>query len=42
VALSRDGGRIDAITSSTISSSAVVEAVSETAMEKIKQLKENE
>jgi len=42
VALSRDGGRIDAITSSTISSSAVVEAVSETAMEKIKQLKENQ
>jgi len=42
VALSRDGGRIDAITSSTISSSAVVEAVSKTAMEKIKQLKGNE
>lgn len=42
VALSRDGGQIDAITSSTISSSAVVEAVSETAMEKIKQLKENQ
>ena len=42
VALSRDGGRIDAITSSTISSSAVVEAVSETAMEKVKQLKGND
>lgn len=42
VALSRDGGQIDAITSSTISSSAVVEAVSKTAMEKVKQLKENQ
>jgi electron transport complex protein RnfG len=42
VALSRDGGQIDAITSSTISSSAVVEAVSETAMEKVKQLKGND
>ncbi len=41
VALSSDGGQIDAITSSTISSSAVIEAVSKTAMEKIKQLKEN-
>ncbi|MBN1862475.1 MAG: FMN-binding protein [Dehalococcoidales bacterium] len=42
VSLSRDGGQIDAITSSTISSSAVVEAVSQTAMEKVKQLKENQ
>jgi electron transport complex protein RnfG len=40
VALSRDGGRIDAITGSTISSSAVVEAVRETALEKIKQIEE--
>ena len=38
VALSRDGGQIDAITSSTISSSAVVDAVRDTAMEKVKQL----
>ncbi len=38
VALSRDGGKIDAITGSTISSSAVVDAVRDTAMEKVKQL----
>ena len=38
VVLSRDGGQIDAITSSTISSSAVVEAVRNTALEKIKLL----
>jgi electron transport complex protein RnfG len=40
VALSRDGGNIDAITSSTISSTAVVEAVRTTAMEKVKLLKD--
>ena len=38
IALSRNGGKIDAITGSTISSSAVVEAVRDTAMEKVKQL----
>jgi electron transport complex protein RnfG len=38
IALSRDGGKIDAITSSTISSSAVVDAVRATVMEKVKQL----
>ena len=38
IALSQDGGKIDAITSSTISSSAVVDAVRATAMEKVKQL----
>ena len=42
VALSRNGGKIDAITSSTISSSAVVEAVRNTALEKVKLLKERE
>jgi len=42
VALSRDGGQVDAITSSTISSSAVVDAVRETALEKVKQLTENQ
>lgn len=42
IALSRDGGKIDAITSSTISSSAVVEAVRNTALEKVKQLTGNE
>ena len=40
VILSRDGGKIDALTSSTISSSAVVEAVRETALEKIKLLED--
>jgi len=42
VALSRDGGQIDAITSSTISSSAVVDAVRTEAMEKVKLLKDSE
>ncbi len=42
VALNRDGGQIDAITSSTISSSAVVDAVRNTALEKVKLLKDSE
>jgi electron transport complex protein RnfG len=42
VALSRDGGKIDAITSSTISSSAVVEAVKNTALEKVGKLTGND
>lgn len=42
VALSRDGGQIDAITGSTISSSAVVDAVRTEAMEKVKLLKDSE
>ncbi len=42
VALSRDGGQIDAITGSTISSRAVVDAVRATAMEKVKLLKDSE
>jgi len=42
VAFNRDGGQIDAITSSTISSSAVVDAVRTTAMEKVKLLKDSE
>ncbi len=42
IALSRDGGKIDAITSSTISSSAVVEAIRNTALEKIQQLTGND
>ena len=42
VALSRDGGKIDALTSSTISSSAVVDAVRETALEKIQLLEAKE
>ena len=42
VALRRDGGQIDAITSSTISSSAVVDAVRNTALEKVKLLEDNE
>ena len=42
VALRRDGGQIDAITSSTISSAAVVDAVRTTAMEKVKLLKNSE
>jgi len=42
VALSREGGKIDALTSSTISSSAVVDAVRETALEKIKLLEAKE
>jgi len=39
VALRRDGGQIDAITGSTISSGAVVEAVKREGMEKVKSLK---
>ncbi|MFH1775801.1 MAG: FMN-binding protein [Chloroflexota bacterium] len=39
VALRRDGGQIDAITGSTISSSAVVEAVKMAGLEKVKSLK---
>ncbi len=39
VALEQDGGQIDAITGATISSGAVVDAVSTTAMEKVKSLK---
>jgi len=42
VALSRDGGQIDAITGSTIGSRAVVDAVRATAMEKVKLLKGGE
>ena len=42
VALSKDGGKIDAITGSTISSTAVVDAVRTTAMEKVKLLKDSE
>ena len=42
VALNRDGGQIDAITSSTISSSAVVDAIRNTALEKVKLLKDSE
>lgn len=42
IALSRDGGKIDAITSSTISSSAVVEAVRDTALEKVGKLTGND
>lgn len=42
VALSREGGQIDAITSSTISSTAVIDAVRTTAMEKVKLLKDSE
>ena len=42
VALRRDGGQIDAITGSTISSRAVVDAVRATAMEKVKLLKGSE
>ena len=42
VALRRDGGQIDAITGSTISSRAVVDAVRTEAMEKVKLLKDSE
>ncbi len=38
VKLTKDGGEIDAITGSTISSRAVVDAVRETALEKVKEL----
>ena len=41
VALTENGGQIDAITGSTISSSAVVEAVRKTAEEKIKLIEDN-
>jgi electron transport complex protein RnfG len=42
VALRQEGGQIDAITGSTISSRAVIDAVRETAMEKVKLLKDSE
>ena len=42
VGLRRDGGQIDAITGSTMSSRAVVDAVRTTAMEKVKLLKDSE
>ena len=41
IALSRDGGEIDAVSGATISSSAVVDAVRATALEKVRQLKES-
>ena len=40
IALKQDGGQIDAITGATISSQAVVEAVRDAAIEKVKLLKE--
>ena len=42
VALRKEGGQIDAITGSTISSKAVIDAVRETAMEKVKLLTNSE
>lgn len=42
VALRRDGGQVDAITGSTMSSTAVINAVRATAMEKVKLIKDNE
>ena len=42
VALRQEGGQIDAITGSTISSRAVINAVRTTAMEKVKLLRESE
>jgi len=42
VAERREGGQIDALTSSTVSSLAVIEAVQETAMEKVKLIKERD
>ena len=42
VALRQAGGQVDAITGSTISSRAVIDAVRTTAMEKVKSLKERE
>ena len=42
VALKEEGGQIDAITGSTISSKAVIDAVRETAMEKVKLLTNSE
>ena len=40
--LKKDGGQIDAITGASISSEAVVDVVRNTAMEKVKSLKERE
>ena len=42
VVLKQDGGQVDAITGATISSRAVVNAVRNTAMEKVESLKERE
>ena len=42
VALTKDGGEIDGITGATISSTAVVNAVKATAIEKVKSLKERQ
>ena len=42
VALEKDGGEVDAITTSTISSTAVIDAVRETAMEKVKLIEDGE
>jgi len=42
VAERRDGGQIDALTSATVSSMAVIEAVQENAMEKVKLIKERD
>ena len=39
VALQKDGGQVDSVTGATISSQAVVDAVREAAMEKVKALK---
>lgn len=41
VNLSRDGGKIDAVSGATISSTAVVNAVRESALEKVRELKES-
>ncbi|MCD6358419.1 MAG: RnfABCDGE type electron transport complex subunit G [Dehalococcoidia bacterium] len=40
IALSRDGGKIDALTGATISSNATVNAVRETSIEKVRLIKE--
>ncbi len=42
VALKKAGGEVDAITGSTISSTAVINAVRETAMEKVKLIEDDE
>ena len=42
IALRQEGGQIDALTGSTISSRAVIDAVRNTAMEKVELLKESE
>lgn len=42
VALKRDGGEVDAITGSTLSSKAVIKAVSETALEKVRLIEDSE